>query len=59
MAFEEVSLEKVFLSLTGEKTSDEEENVSSENIASEIIDEEDDDDYTPMFGGNDNEGGEE
>ena len=59
MAFEEVSLEKVFLSLTGEKTSDEEENVSSENIASEIIDEEDDDDYTPMFGGNDNEGGED
>ena len=59
MAFEEVSLEKVFLSLTGEKKAAK----AKESLTEVKVHDEDtdgDDDYTPIFGAdNEEEGGDE
>ncbi len=58
MSFEEVSLEKVFLALTEspkDKTDDNAAPVEAE--VDQVEDDEDDDDYKPLFGNND--GGEE
>ncbi len=58
MAFEEVSLEKVFLRLTGENTSEESDVTVISDSETDNDAESTEDDYTPLFGGNE-EGGEE
>ena len=56
MAFEEVSLEKVFLSLTGEKDS---KVTPVKNTKNTVPAEADEDDYTPIFGSDTDEEGDE
>ena len=56
MAFEEVSLEKIFLSLTDEKNS---KVTPVKNIKNTVPAEADEDDYTPIFGSDTDEEGDE